>query len=343
MKAVVINQHGSPDVLEYVHDYPIPDINENEVLVKIHSASINRVDTVIRRGYPGLTLPLSHIPGGDAAGTIVQTGKKARHFKIDERVVVYPIVLPEKRDPHYIGREHLNDGWQYFGMHRQGTYAEYLAVPAENLVKINDDISFEEAATLPIAGLTAYRTINTVGNVQAGDVFFIWGGAGGMGTILIQLAKNVGATVITTTSKNEKKDKLYELGADYVFNHLNDDVVTEVKKLFPAGVDHVLDYVGPATFQKSFALVRKGGKILLCGMLTGMETTLHIQQTYFRHISILGLYLGTPDEFKKLVDLVAEKKIKPQIHTVLPLHKAAEGHRIIESGNYTGKIVLNVE
>ncbi len=340
MKAVYFDKHGEPGVLTYTEDYNNPEPKDNEILVKIDSTSINKIDTVMRRGYPGIQLPLPHVPGGDIAGTVAGLGSNVRDFKGNDRVVSYPIVLPENRDPKFEGLEHLNDGWKYFGMHLPGSYAEYICVPAENLLRLPANVSFEQAAALPIAGLTAYHAVETVAQLNENDLFFIWGGSGGLGSIAVQLAKNRGAAVIATVGKEEKKSAVYEFGADHVFNHYEEDVETEVKKLFPSGVDVIVDYVGPATFDKTFRMVRKNGKILLCGMITGKEITLNIQQTYFRHINILGLYLGTMEEFSGLLNMVAEGTINPLIHEVMLLKEAARGHEMIHSSEHLGKIVL---
>jgi NADPH:quinone reductase-like Zn-dependent oxidoreductase len=341
MKAAFINEHGGPEVLRYSEDLPIPEIKPGEVLVRNHFTSLNRVDTVIRKGYPGTSFNMPHIPGGDIAGVIEMVGEGVIGFNPGDRVTAYPVVLPQKLDPRY-EFEHLNDGWKYFGMHLPGSYAEYVAVPAASLFRVPGNLSLETAAVMPIAGLTAYHALYSVAGLKKGDIFMIWGGSGGFGTIAVQLAKLAGATVITTVGKDWKKEKLLAIGADHVFNHFSDDVKEEVKKIFPAGIDVVLDYVGPDTFGKSFELVRKGGKIILCGMLTGMNVQLNIQQTYFRHINIHGINLGSREEFRKLLDLVANSKLMPLIHSKFKLTEAAEAHRLLESGEYLGKILLEI-
>ncbi len=340
MKTIIINQHGNPEVLEYTEQLEIPKINDNEVLVKLAYTSINRIDTVIRKGYPGLTIEMPHILGGDIAGTIEKIGNNVNGFNIGEQVVVYPIVLPEILNPKYKTMEHLNDGWKYFGMHIKGSYAEYIAVPVQSLIKIPAGFSLASASAIPIAGLTAYHALKNVGNLQEGDYVLIWGAAGGFGTLAIQIAKLLGANVIATTSKEWKKKILKEIGADYVFDTNNENIADEIRDITKIGVDVVMDYVGPHTFPKSFASVRKGGKILLCGMLTGMEINLHIQQTYFRHISIHGLYLGTQQEFKELIALYFNGNIKPYIHKVFQFNEVVQAHQLFESGEFVGKILL---
>jgi len=340
VKATIINKNGGTEVLEYVEHFPEPQILDNEVLIRIKATSLNRVDLTLRKGYPGLVMNFPHILGGDIAGDVVQLGNEVSNFKIDDRVVVYPVYLPKERDIHYLENEYLNEGWQFFGMQRDGSYAEYIAVPAENLMLIPNNLSYEEAASLPIAGLTAYHAIFGTGGLKEGDTFFVWGGASGLGSIAIQLAKMQGAVVIATVGKDEKKEAILAFGADYVFNHHKSNVVDEVRKINPKGVDMLIDYVGPAVFDKSFAMMRRAGKLILCGMLTGLNVNLNIQQAYFRHLTIQGIYLGNKHEFYSLINYAAEGKIKPQIHSIFHLKEAANAHKLMESGNYIGKIVL---
>ncbi len=338
MKAIIIPEHGSADVLRYVEDFPTPKPSAHQVLVRVKATSVNRIDMVMRAGYPGLDISLPHIPGGDIAGVIEECGAEVKGFHVGDRVLSWPLVVPESEAEN--PDAFLSDGWKYYGMHMHGSYAEYVSVPEASLVRLPDNVSFEDAATLPISGLTAHHAVYDVAHLQKGQTFLLWGGSGGFGTLALQLAKSAGATVIATAGKNEKAEILRSLGADYVFNHYTDDVGAEVRKLYPGGVDCVLDYVGPKTFPTSFNLLRKGGKLLLCGMLTGREVTLNIQLTYLRHISIHGLYLGRKSELENLVRLLGDGNIRTHIHAVLPLQQAAEAHRIIESGDYVGKIVL---
>jgi NADPH:quinone reductase-like Zn-dependent oxidoreductase len=343
MKAIIINNHGGKEVLEYVTDFPMPEIKENEVLLKVGATSLNRIDTVVRKGYPGLSIPMPHILGGDIAGTVQKIGSNVTGFDSGDRVVVYPVYLPEIRDEKYENLEHLNDGWQFFGMQRKGAYCEYIAVPAENLFKISDNLSFEQAASIPIAGLTAYHGVNGIVELNSGDFFFIWGGGGGLATFAIQLAKLKGATVIATVGKDEKKQTVLDLGADYVFNHYTDDIVSEVKKITPKGLDVIIDYVGPATFDRSFSMLRKNGHIIFCGIITGTETKLSIHQTYFRHLNLHGIYLGSKNEFSEFLDLINSGKVVPKIHQIFDLKAAEKAHSLLESGEYIGKIVLKIE
>lgn len=342
MKAVYINSNGDADVLQYTEEFSIPTIKPDEVLVRIEATSLNRVDLHIRKGYPGLNLIFPHILGADIAGTVWEIGTNVQNFKKGDKVVSYPIVLPDSYNPKYSGFEHLNDGWKYFGMHLPGSYCEFVAVPAKNLVKVDSQVDFETLATLSVAGLTAYHAVKTVANLKEGDVLFIWGGSSGLGNFAIQLAKHLGAKVISTVGSERKKEIVASFGSDYVFNHNTDDVVYEVKKLIPLGVDFCLDFVGSATFEKSLSILRKNGTLLVCGMITSPLVSLNLQQFYIRHLNLKGLYLGSPYEFAELVSLVSQGKIKPHIDKIFDLKDAKDAHRYMENGKHIGKIVLKI-
>jgi NADPH2:quinone reductase len=344
MKAVILNENGGTDKLIYTEQHPEPEIKPNEVLVNIKVTSINRADLVIRGGYPGLSLKFPHILGGDITGVVSKTGSEVKNFREGDRVIAWSIVSEADDDWARKGKAGQSPAWQYFGMHRAGSYAEYAAVPESSLIKLPDNVSFEDAACLPVAGLTAYHAVKTVGDMQKDDKFFIWGGTSGLGVIAIQLAKSIGAEVFATAGYPHKIEHLKKMGVDHIFNHRDGTAIDdEVLKLTGGnGIDVILDYVGPEAFPKNFKMVKKGGKILFCGILTGRETMVSLHQTYLRHISLLGLYLGEKNELEELVKLVSEGKIKPYIGAVLELKDAAKAHDMMTKGEVIGKIVLRV-
>ncbi len=342
MRAITIPAHGGREVLTPVTDFPTPEPGPGEVLLKVGVTGLNRIDLVVRGGYPGIEIPLPHIPGGDIAGTVSGLGEGVTGVDVGSRAVVYPLVPCGECPLCAQSTPNLCLKWKYFGLHLKGGCAEYVVVPAENLVPLPDSVSFEDAVALPVAGLTAMHALSTVGELKSGETFFIWGGSGGLGTIAIQIAKRIGATVIATANSSEKLDVMRELGADHVLNRATDDVAAEVRKIAPAGVDAILDYVGPETFPTSFDLLKKGGRMLLCGMITGRETTLSIHMTYLKHVSIRGLYLGTREELAELVDWVADGTVRPHIDSVLPLEETSEAHHRMEAGDFIGKIALRV-
>jgi len=342
MKAIIINENGGPDKLLYKTDFPEPEITPNEVLVKVHAASVNRADLVIRQGYPGLNLKFPHVLGGDIAGVIAKTGSKVSDFKEGDRVVSWSLAVEADDEWVRKGRASISPSWQYFGMHRNGSYAEYVNVPESSLIKLPGNVSFKDAACLPVAGLTAYHGVMTVGDLQKDDTFFIWGGTSGVGIIAIQLAESIGAKVFATAGYDYKIEHLKKMEVDYIFNHRTDTNIDEqVLKLTGGyGIDVILDYVGPEAFGKNFKMVKKGGKILFCGILTGREAMVSLHLTYLRHISLLGLYLGEKRELEALVRLVSEGKVKPHVGAKFDLKDAAEAQKMMAEGKVIGKILL---
>lgn len=342
MKASVLFENGDTDKLTYKTDFPVPVIKPDEVLIKIHATTINRADLIIRAGYPGLSLNFPHILGGDIAGVIEDTGKEVKHFKPGDRIVSWPIIACGKCEWCKKGRPGLCFNWNYFGMHRNGSYSEYAAVPESSLVKLPVNIGFDEAACLPVAGLTAYHALIGVGNLKKNDSFFIWGGTSGLGIIAIQIAKKIGAQVFATAGNESKIELLKQMGVEHIFNHYTgDDIHEKVLEITNnRGIDVVMDYIGPATHDRSFRMVKKGGKILWCGIMTGRETTVSIHQTYLRHISLMGLYLGEKQELQELVKMVSEGSVKPLIHSRFNLKDAGEVHKLMGEGKTVGKLVL---
>ncbi len=342
MKALYLTKNGNIDSFKYDTDFPVPGIESDEVLVKVKATSINRVDIVIRNGYPGLNLNFPHIPGGDISGVIESTGSDVRMFKNGDRVIAWPLVVKDKDKWTIKNRPGLSPNRKFFGMELNGSYAEYTVVPENSLIRLPDNVTFEDAACLPIAGLTAYHALFGVGNIQSGQNFFIWGGTSGLGTIAVQLAKSTGAKVFATAGNEEKTEFLKNLGVDYIFNHYeNKNILKEVLEITDGtGVDVVLDYVGPQSYETSFNMLTNGGKLLWCGMITGRETNVSIHQTYFRHLSIMGLFLGEKFELEALLKYISERKIKPVIYKKLELQNAGEGHTLMETGKIIGKVIL---
>jgi len=340
MKAMTIPRHGGPEVLTYVEDYPEPEVPRDHVLVKVEASGVNRMDFLVRAGYPGLELPLPHVCGGDIAGTVVKVGKEVTDVSEGERVVVHPLVSCGHCAPCREGRPNLCANWKSIGIHLSGGYAEYAAVPGKNIVPLPPEVSFEHAAALPVAGLTAYHAIHTVGKVRSGQTLFLWGGSGTVGTLAVQIAKEAGARVISTAGSAERAAVVRSIGAEECIDRSSEDVGARMKELAPEGVHLVLDYIGAATFEKSFSFLQNGGKLLIFGIMTGKEVGLNLHQTYFHHRSIDGLFLGTMDDLRGVLDLVARKRVQPVIDSIVPLAQAADAQRKVAEGKHEGKIVL---
>lgn len=343
MRALVLTAHGDTSGLE-LRELPTPKPARGEALVKVEASGVNHMDVLVRRGYPGIPVTLPHVLGGDVVGTVVELGIPSppgeRGISVGQRVVAAPVSGCGDCDVCRDGRRFLCGHWQYLGFHRPGGYAEYVCVPAEDLVPLPAHVDAGAAAALPVAGLTAFHALTTVGALRSGQSLFLWGATGALGSMAVQVAKALGVRTAVTASTEAKRALAKRLGADLVLDPKDATLIEQVRAFSPGGVDAVFDFVGAETFPKSFELAKKGGQLLLCGMIGGREAPLSIHQTYLRHLSIKGLYLGSRDELAALVELVAKGAVTPHVGARLPLAEAAEGQRRLERREGEGKLAL---
>ena len=317
MKAIRIHEDGGPDVLRY-EDAPDPEPREGEVLVELRAASLNHLDVWIRKGLP--SVPKPRILGADGAGVIAGT---------DERVVINPGIMTN-------GKMHI------VGETMDGTHAELIAVPRDNVHPIPDGLSFEEAAAFPLVFETAYRMLATRAQLQAGEWVLVWGIGGGVATAAMSLAKAMGANVVVTSSSDAKLERARELGADAGVNHETEDVVARVKEVTGGGAHVVVDDVGEATWKRTLDAARAEGRIVVCGATTGPNPPAALHRVWWKQLSILGSTMGTPDDFKGAYDLIAAGKARPIVDEVFPLADARAAHERMEAGRQLGKIVLSI-
>ncbi len=324
MKAALITKHGDIENI-VVGEYPTPEVDKNEVRVKVAAVALNHLDVFVRRGIPGRTLDLPHISGGDISGVVDKVGESVSNVKPGDRVLVDPFIV----------------GHGALGEDLTGGLAEYISVPANNCLPLSDEISFEKAAALPIAYGTAWRMLITKGKLQANETIVILGASGGVGNAAVLIAKLAGANVIAAAGSNEKLEKLKELGADHVINYNTSDFSREVWTLTnKQGADVIVDYTGKATWPKSILATTKGGRILTCGATTGYEAVTDLRYIWTREITIQGSNGWEQTDLETLLDLVEKGKLDPIIDRVLPLEDIKEAHRLIEDRKIFGKIVI---
>lgn len=341
MKALVLTAHGDASGL-VLREVPTPAPKQGEALVRVEASGVNHMDLLIRRGYPGIPVSLPHVLGGDVVGTVAEAGEGVTGLAEGARVVVAPVSGCGACELCRGGRRFLCLSWQYLGFHRPGGYAEYVAVPAEDAVPLPAHVDAAAAAALPVAGLTAYHALHGVAGLASGQTLFLWGGTGALGSMAIQVAKALGVRTFVTASTEARRALARQLGAELALAPDDPELDAKVRAASPHGVDAVLDFIGAETFPRSFALPKKGGQVLLCGMIGGREVPFSIHQTYLRHLSIKGLYLGTRAELAALVDLVASGQVTPHVGARLPLERAAEGHALLERRESVGKVALVV-
>jgi len=343
MKAIIFSEHGGPEVLRY-SEVREPEIGANEVLVRVRACALNHLDLWVRRGMPGITIPMPHIPGSDIAGEVARVGEKVSCVQPGERVLLSPGISCGHCVYCLRGDDNLCRQYTLFGYRVNGGYSEYVASPAVNVIPMPPNLGFEEAAAVPLVFLTGWHMLITRAQLKPDETVLVLGAGSGVGSAAIQIAKTAGARVIATAGSELKLQKARELGADETFLHSIEHWSREVKRLTDRrGVDLVFEHVGEATWQESLASLAPGGRLVTCGATTGYGGKIDLRYLFTRHISILGSYMGSKAELYPVLDLVKRGLVKPVIDTVMPLTKAREAHERLEKREQFGKIVLRVE
>ncbi len=340
MKALYFDEHGELDVVKY-GDVPEPQPGPGEVLIRVHACALNFLDIWVRRGWPGLKLEMPHWCGADVAGEIVALGDNVSGWQAGQRVVIDPGVNLFEDEYTRRGEDSVSPGYHILGEHRRGGAAEYLAIPANNLAAMPDNIDFPEAAAPLLVGLTAWRMLIHQAGLRAGESVLVVGSGGGVNSIAIQIAKLAGATVYVVASNPEKAERAQQLGADAVLDRSRVDWGKEIYKLTSKrGVDVVVDNVGHATIAKSMQAVARGGRIVIVGNTSGPQAEIDIRFIFGKQISVIGSTMGSHQDFHDVLDLLWSGKIKPVIHRVMPLSEGCDAYKLMEAGKHFGKIVL---
>jgi NADPH:quinone reductase-like Zn-dependent oxidoreductase len=343
MRAAVFTQHGGAEVIHTVDDLATPEPGRGEVRVRVHAAALNRLDLWVREGWKGLSLHMPHITGSDGAGVVDAVGEGVSTVSVGDRVSIDPSVVPADSPALMTGLENQSR-MAIMGEHTSGLAAEYCVVPARNLVKMPDGVSFEDAAAAGLVYVTAWHSLITRGGLRPGETVLIVGAGGGVNTASIQIAKLAGARVLVVGSNAEKCAKAAALGADVTIDRsVVPEWSREVQKLTEKrGVDVVVDNVGRATMMDSIRSVRIGGRILVVGNTSGPMFELDLRYIFSKHISIIGSTMGPHQDYVRVMGLVFGGVLKPVISVILPLDEARKGHQLLETGDVFGKVVLRV-
>ena len=342
MKAVVFRQHGGPEVLEYT-DVPEPSIRANEVLVEVKACALNHLDVWTRGGLPGIKIPLPHILGNDIAGVVREVGELATWVQPGDEVLMQPGVSCGHCAECLQGRDNFCRDYDMLGYRRDGGYAEFVAVPAVNVIPKPASLSWEEAAALPLVTVTAWHMLVTRAQVQPGEDVLIHAAGSGVGSIGIQVAKLRGARVIATAGSDDKLAKAKELGADEVINYRNEDWPKDVKRLTGRrGVDVVFEHTGAATWEGSIVSLKNNGRLVTCGATSGYDTHTDIRQVFYRHLTILGSFMGTKGELLEAMKFVERGSIRAVVDQSMPLAEARRAHELMEDRAQFGKLVLRM-
>ena len=343
MKAVRIHEHGGVDKLRY-EEAENPRISApNEVIVKLRAASVNHIDIWIRLGATGIAISMPHILGGDGAGVIFEVGGEVSNVRPGDAVCLYLFSGCGQCEFCLSNRDFMCVYVRALGERLDGTYAEYVRLPAENCFPIPAGMSFAEAAAFPLVFVTVWRMLITNARLKPGETILIIGIGGGVASAALRVAKKIGANVIVTSGSDEKLELAKKYGAAHTINHREKDFAQEVRALTEnRGVDVVLDCVAGEVWQKSLTALARGGRLVTCGATAGGSPETDLTPIFTKHLQIFGSTLGSRDEFRQLLSFMAVAEIKPIIDQVFPLSEAAAAQRRMEEAKQFGKIVLQI-
>jgi NADPH:quinone reductase-like Zn-dependent oxidoreductase len=342
MKVAVITEHGELDKVKLA-EVAKPKAGAGEVLIEVKSAALNHLDIWVRKGRRGVTLSMPHVLGSDAAGVISEVGAGVDGFATGDEVIINPGLSCGKCEHCRRGEQSECVSFGIVGMNRPGTFAEYVTVPVTNAYPKPAHLDFDQAASLPLVYVTAWRMLMTKAGLRPGQTVLIHGIGGGVALAALQFAKLAGAVIIVTSSSDEKLGRAEQIGADHIINYKVRDVATTVKDITAGrGVDVVVDTVGAAAWPVDFSVARRGGKIALCGVTSGPRADTNLQALYWNQLTIMGSTMGSDDDFRAMLSAVFAAKLKPIIDSVFPLGKIREAMARMEQGTQFGKIVLKI-
>ncbi len=343
MKAIVMERHGDPSVLQY-REYAEPLIGAHDVLVRVRACALNHLDLWVRGGLPGVAIPLPHIPGSDVSGEVAKIGAEVRTVKVGQKVVLAPGVTCGHCPACIAGKDNRCRQFTNLGYLIDGGCAEYVRCPEVNCMPYPENLDWVNAAAVPLVFLTAWHMLVNRAELQAGEQVLVLAAGSGVGMAAVQIAKFFGARVIATAGNEEKLEKAKQLGADEVVHHGKMEIDKEVRRLTGnRGVDVVFEHVGTATWEKSVKSLAPSGRLVTCGATTGFDAKLDLRFLFTRQLSLLGSYMGPKDELRTVLKLVAQGRLKPIVDKVFPLQECAAAHAYLEAGKQFGKVVLSVD
>ncbi len=336
MKAVVLHELEGPQSLSY-EDAPDPEPGSGEVVVRLRNAALNRRDVFVTQGmYPGAkpeALPV--ILGSDGSGEVAAKGDGAEGPDEGTEVVINP-ALYWGDDPKVPGKD-----YRILGLPDDGTYAQFVKVPADHVFPKPSHLSHEEAAAIPLGALTAYRALFTRGQLQEGETVLVPGIGGGVATFVVQMAKAAGATVFVTSGSDEKIEKAKEFGAEGGVNYNSEDWAKELKSM-TGGVDLSIDSIGGEVFNTLIQLAKPGSRIVIYGATAGPAQKAMTISIALKNLDVFGTAMGNADEFDAMLKFYEEHGLHPVINETFPLEETAAAQKHMEEGKGIGKIVLDI-
>lgn len=341
MKAALFHEHGGPEVIR-MEDAPRPELRAGEVLVHVAACGVNRLDLWARAGTVPVKIVLPHISGSEVAGTIAAIGEGVDGMQVGQRVAIAPYLHCGVCEHCLAGDETTCLRSDILGLVSNGGYAEYVAVPANSMVPLPDEVSFNDAAAVGLAALTAYHMVITKARVGAGEDVLVLAAGSGVGSAALQLAKLRGARVIAAASSDEKLAQARELGADELINYSKQDLRAAVRQLTgKRGVDIVVEHVGQETFAASVASLARNGRLVTCGATTGSAAAFDLWSFFAKQLQFIGAYGGTRSELASLLKLVTRGQFHPVVARTFGLDQVGAAQQALESRQHFGKLVVN--
>jgi len=339
MRAVHVTRHGGPEVLELV-DLPVPEPGPGEVRVRVAAISLNHLDLWVRRGMPGVEIPMPHVPGCDGTGTVDALGPGTEGFAKGDHVLLQPGFTHEEGAETLAGLDHLAPDYGIRGEHAPGFAAEFVCLPARYLTPLPAGVDLVEAAALPLVFLTAWGMLVTRAEVRAAEQVLVIGAASGVGSAAIQLARTLGCRVAATAGSEEKRALGLALGAEEVFDHGDPEWSRAAKAFSGGGFDVVIEHVGPATWDSSMRLLGRRGRLVTCGGTTGPKVSLTLPHLFMKNQSVLGSTMGPSSALPEILSGVERGALRPVLDRSLPVESIRQAHQLLEDREVVGKLVL---
>jgi NADPH:quinone reductase-like Zn-dependent oxidoreductase len=341
---LTIDAHGGLEQINFRDDLPTPQvIAPDDVRIRVHAAALNHLDLWVVHGVPGVRITPDWILGADCAGVVDAVGAEVTTVRVGDHVVVNPGVSDRTCEYCRTGDNPLCLQYGILGEHRPGTLADFVVVPAANVLAIPKSIGFATAAAFPLATLTAWRMVVSRANVRETDQVLIRGIGGGVALASLQIAKARGARVWVTSGSDAKLERARALGADETINHGSADVAKEVRaRTGKRGVDVVIDCVGEATWASSLGALGRRGRIVTCGSTSGPLLQTDARRLFWNQWTIMGSTMGSDSEFAAVVDELRAGRLYPPIDSEYSIGDGVGAFRRLQSGEQFGKVVVNV-
>ena len=344
MRALTISAHGGLEQIEYRDELPTPELRDaSDVRIRVRAAALNHLDLFLLKGLPGVTIAPPWVLGADGTGVVESVGSAVKSVEVGDSVVINPGISDRTCGYCLAGEHSLCPRFGILGEHFPGTMAEYVVVPATNVLRIPVDVDCAEAAAFTLATLTAYRMLVTRARLEAGERVLIWGIGGGVAIACLQIAKLIGAHVTVTSGSDEKLVRARELGADDTINHRGVDVGREIRaRTGKKGVNVVVDSIGEATWAQSLGALGRAGRLVTCGGTSGPMLTTDVRKLFWNQWSILGSTMGNDAEFAAIAEHFRAGRLRPPVDRIYPLSEGRAAFERLEAGEQFGKIVVRM-